>query len=205
MKRSDAVILCDLGGVLIDLNWQNSARALFGENLDSEILKSRWLSLQSTRGFEAGKIDFLTFYHEFVSETGSSINIEEFKNEFASILGPVKHGCMEILVEIGQHARLAMLSNTNLLHVEVLRHNCEVFAPFDHLFLSYEMGMVKPDAQIFTSVCERLGCLPERVFFFDDSELNVMAAKTCGLHSWRVDSPQEILKIVDAYRSSGVI
>lgn len=205
MKRSDAVILCDLGGVLIDLNWYSRAQALFGEDLDPEFLKGRWLALQSAREFEAGKTDFVTFYREFINETGSSIDIEDFKSEFTGILGPVKPGCIDILTEIRQHARLAMLSNTNLLHVEVLRKSSEIFAPFEHLFLSYEMGLVKPDAQIFISVCERLDCLPERVFFFDDSEANVAAAGACGLNSWRVDSPQEIRKIVNTCRSSGVI
>lgn len=205
MKNTSMVILCDLGGVLIDLNWIERARGLFGVGLDPEILKEKWLKLHSAREFEAGKTDFAGFYESFVAETGSTVALPDFKREFAGILGPMKPGCMDILARLRETAVLAMLSNTNLLHVQMIRESSPVFTPFDRLFLSYEMGMVKPDAQIFLAVCDQLGRQPDQILFFDDSAANIAAASACGIHSWRVDSPQEIMKIVDSCRTSGMI
>ncbi|MDD3000009.1 MAG: HAD-IA family hydrolase [Candidatus Riflebacteria bacterium] len=205
MKRSDLLVLCDLGGVLIDLNWRERARALFGKNLDVEVLKTRWLNLTSTRAFEAGMIDFATFYRDFINETGSSLTLDAFKCEFAGILGPLKPDCMSILAELKAVYTLAMLSNTNHLHVEMLKKSSEVFAPFDYLFLSYEMGMVKPDLEIYAEVCARAGRSANKIFFFDDSAVNVAAAKVVGMHAYRVESPLEISKIMKAEMAAGVL
>lgn len=196
MSSPERVILCDLGGVLIDLNWLECARGLFGSRLDAEELRCRWLKLSSAREYEAGRIDFTQFFQRFVAETGSTTDFNAFTNEFARIIGPVKPGCIEILHEIRQSAELAMLSNTNPVHVQMLRQSCDIFAPFQHLFFSYEMGMVKPDQEIYHAVCTSLKRSADNVFFFDDSSANVTAARECGLNAFRVDSPQEIQEII---------
>ncbi|MDD3146312.1 MAG: HAD family phosphatase [Candidatus Riflebacteria bacterium] len=205
MKSSDLVFLCDLGGVLIDLNWVSHARELFGQNASSDELKDRWLSLQSVRKYESGKSDFSDFYREFCHETGSQVGLDVFKREFAGILGPEKPGCAEVLDYLARNGCLAMLSNTNALHVEELKRTSGVFTPFARLFFSFEMGMVKPDVQIFKTVCEQLGCNPADVMFFDDSAANIAAARTIGMDAWRVDCPHEIKKIVDARKNSVVL
>lgn len=192
MKQQKPIVLCDLGGVLIDLNWVERARGLFGSDIDGDELKSRWLKLTSAREYEGGKIDFAEFYRRFMAETGSNVNYSTFSAEFAGIIGRVKDGCMGILNEIKKSATLAMLSNTNDVHVQMLRQSSDIFSPFQHLFLSYEMGMVKPDHEIYRQVCATLGCSAEEIYFFDDSLANIEAARACGLNAFRVDSPQEI-------------
>lgn len=196
MSPQKRVVLCDLGGVLIDLHWLERARGLFGSEVDADELKSRWLKLNSAREYEAGKVDFAQFYQRFIAETGSPTEFSAFKNEFAGIIGPVKSGCLDILLEIRQSAELAMLSNTNPVHVQMLRQSSNIFAPFQHLFFSYEMGMVKPDHEIYHAVCASLKRSAGNVYFFDDSVANVSAARECGLNAFRVDSPQEIQEII---------
>ncbi len=199
------VILCDLGGVLIDLHWVEHARGLFGKDMAADELKVRWLTLKSVREFEAGNIDFHTFYQLFCKETGAKVSFEQFESEFVGIIGPVKAGCYEILDHLAGCGRLAMLSNTNYLHIEHLRSVSRIFAPFADLFFSYELRMVKPDRQIFAAVADRVGCAASDILFFDDSQANIDAAMGFGMHGFRVDSPQEIAKIVDARLKSGML
>ncbi|EKD82388.1 MAG: putative haloacid dehalogenase-like protein hydrolase [uncultured bacterium] len=192
----DTVILCDLGGVLIDLHWQERARALFMQEQDPEELKRRWLRLESARAYEAGKTDFAGFYHAFVGETGSRLNIADFEREFAGIIGPLKADCLTVLDSLRRHGTLAMLSNTNAVHVAMLRSSSDIFKPFEHLFFSYEMGMVKPDREIYEAVCRRLRKEPQQIWFFDDSEANVEAAVATGLNAYVVNSPQQIHEVL---------
>ena len=192
---SEAIILCDLGGVLIDLNWQERARALFACEQDTEELKRRWLQLESARSYEAGKTDFATFYRDFIAETGSNLGIEEFNREFAGIIGPLKPDCLAILASLRRYGTLAMLSNTNAVHVEMLRSS-EVFKLFKHLFFSYEMGMVKPDREIYEAVCRSLQKEARQIYFFDDSDTNVAAARAAGLNAYVVNNPRQIQEIV---------
>jgi len=193
---SDAIILCDLGGVLIDLHWQERARALFPLEQDPEELKRRWLQLESARAYESGKTDFEGFYHAFVAETAGRLSFEDFRREFAGIIGPLKADCMEILESLRRYGTLAMLSNTNAVHVEMLRKSTNVFKPFDHLFFSYEMGMVKPDREIYETVCSHLHKEPQLLHFFDDSEANVAAARAVGINAHVVTSPRQIYEIM---------
>lgn len=193
---TERTILCDLGGVLIDLHWEQHARALFTQERDSEELKRKWLQLKSARIYEAGKTDFTGFYRAFVAETGSDLNLNDFEREFAGIIGPLKTDCIEILDELARYGELAMLSNTNAVHVELLRRTTMVFRPFRHLFFSYEMGMVKPDREIYEEVCRRLQKEPEQIHFFDDSPANVEAAQNVGFNAYVVNSPAQIKEIV---------
>ncbi len=196
MIKKDSVLLFDLGGVLIELNWLEKAKKLFNAQADVEELKSRWLNLESAREYESGRIDFNQFYRSFTAETGSHIDFSSFEEEFAGILGPVKPGCMQLLDELKDRFSLAMLSNTNSLHVEMLRDKTDIFSPFASLFFSYELKMIKPDHEIFHEVCRRLQCPAEQILFFDDSPPNVVAANACGLRAFRADGPSEVRAII---------
>ena len=57
---------------------------------------------------------------------------------------------------------------------------------FDHHFLSYEIGLMKPGQEIFKHVLEAIGHAPERILYFDDNRINVDAARKAGIHAWRV-------------------
>lgn len=46
---------------------------------------------------------------------------------------------------------------------------------------SSEVGMRKPDPAIFALTAERIGCRPDRLLYFDDSEENVVGAASSGL------------------------
>jgi len=58
---------------------------------------------------------------------------------------------------------------------------------FDAVFNSAELGVAKPDAEVFRRVCASLGVRPERCLFVDDSAGHVAAAATEGLrvHHYR--------------------
>jgi putative hydrolase of the HAD superfamily len=195
---SETVILCDLGGVLIDLNWREKAVKLFGNNASDEKLKRKWAGLKSVGRFESGRISFDEFYREFSNETGTNLDFNRFAHEFTTIVGDLKPGCMEMLDDLSRHYILAMLSNTNMVHVEHLRNKTRVFEPFKHLFFSYELGLIKPDPKIFEVVCSKLQKKPENILFFDDSQINIKAAVKTGLKAHLASSPQQIRKIIES-------
>jgi putative hydrolase of the HAD superfamily len=201
MNKKDTVILLDLGGVLIDLNWLTSAQKLFGNKQSERTLKQKWTRLASVRNFESGKTSLLNFYHEFIDETGYSLPFDLFQKEFASIIGSLKNDCESVLSELKKDfAALAMLSNTNSLHIEKIRKETSLLTYFDSLFFSYELGMVKPDHEIFYEVSKQLDTRPGNIIFFDDNAANIEAARTCGFKAFVVNSPAEIsarLKTLD--------
>lgn len=51
-----------------------------------------------------------------------------------------------------------------------------------HIFTSYELGLLKPDPRIFQAVRRQLGCDFAEIMFIDDKPANIEAAKNLGIH-----------------------
>jgi putative hydrolase of the HAD superfamily len=64
---------------------------------------------------------------------------------------------------------------------------------FDRVFLSYEMGLKKPDKRIYEKVVEEIGAKPEQCLFFDDLEENLNAAKEVGLKTHHISHPKALM------------
>lgn len=57
--------------------------------------------------------------------------------------------------------------------------------------LSFEVGLVKPQPEIFHLVCEQLGLLAEQILFVGDaSEADVLGPRAIGMHAMTVSSFQ---------------
>ena len=89
-------------------------------------------------------------------------------------------------------AQLWALSNTNLTHLAHFETAYPFFGLFKGILASHELGLRKPDPRIYRLACERMACRPEEVFFIDDSEANVQAARSCGLTAfhYRFSDPE---------------
>jgi len=53
----------------------------------------------------------------------------------------------------------------------------------DLIIYTHEEGIAKPERRIFELTCERLGVQPAEVVFLDDMEVNIAAARECGIHA----------------------
>jgi epoxide hydrolase-like predicted phosphatase len=75
---------------------------------------------------------------------------------------------------------------------------------FEHVIDSSEVGVRKPDPEIFRIALARLGDpRPERTLFLDDHEGNVRAARSLGLRTLLVgDDPAPALAALDALIAS---
>ncbi len=61
---------------------------------------------------------------------------------------------------------------------------------FHGVFLSYELGLAKPDHAIFQAVIDSTGIIPEETLFLDDGKANVQSASEMGFHSVLVPNNQ---------------
>lgn len=77
-------------------------------------------------------------------------------------------------------AKVVMLSNTGDF-IEGYLEKFGVNDIWDEKFLSYELGMKKPDPEIFQYALDKMGFEPQDAYFIDDREENVEAAKRLGI------------------------
>ncbi len=182
---STRVVLFDLGGVLVQLGGVEHFGQLVGIRDEEEIWR-RWLTSPAVRRFERGGSTPGEFASEMVDEHRLEIDAEEFIDVFRSWPQGLLDGATDMVSGLAEPIRCGCLSNTNALHWNEQRDADIVQELFEVAFLSHEIGLVKPDAEIFEHVVAELSCEPHEILFFDDNTLNVEAARTVGLDAHRV-------------------
>lgn len=98
-------------------------------------------------------------------------------------------GAEEILVRLRANGgKTAICSNVTYMGLSVA-HYLNLPQQVDYAAFSCELGLLKPDPQIYLHVCDQLGVEPGRTLFFDDDPLAVRGAETAGLHGILVLHP----------------
>ena len=64
---------------------------------------------------------------------------------------------------------------------------------FDAFVESSLVGLRKPDPRIYEHACRELGVAPEASIFLDDIGANLKAARALGMHTIKVDTPEQAL------------
>ncbi len=88
-----------------------------------------------------------------------------------------------LIVELARcGCRMGLLSNTSKNHWEFCHSRFPLLRDcFEHYVLSYEVGVMKPEADIYSVAIQKTGLPAEEIFYTDDLEPNVLAAKECGM------------------------
>ncbi|MCL2517462.1 MAG: HAD family phosphatase [Oscillospiraceae bacterium] len=195
-------ILLDIGGVLVDLTGVKRLLNLIGNKLTRAEIDKRWADSENIKLYETGKLTTNEFANGFVKEFNIDITPEDFIAEFPLYAKGFFPGVIELLQKLKQNYTLACLSNTNPVQWNSLCERISIDKYFHHIFLSYEMGILKPDIETYTFVIEKLNCNPDEIVFFDDNEANVQACIDSGMNAYRVSgfdnlkSNLEILNLI---------
>ena len=197
-------LLFDLGHVLVQLR-RLSFLKRFKPHWDEQQIDRWWSNLTCIRLFEVGQIDEGAFLKMAVEETDYRGSPAEFRALFAGRVLGVYPGAEALIDRLKDRIRIGVLSNTNPLHISVLRSYSNLLDSFHDRFLSYELGLLKPDRRIYERVLEKIGMPAERVVFFDDNRANTAAAAAVGLQSIWVsgfeDLIQRLARLAPAKRS----
>jgi glucose-1-phosphatase len=188
-------VLFDLGGVLIELGGVATLQEMAGIASDEEVWH-RWLASPWVRRFERGECSSVEFSIGVVSERGLAIAPERFLAIFRDWpIGPFP-GSSELLTEVQSSVPIGCLSNTNAMHWDHQTSQWPLLGMFDFKFLSFEMGLVKPDPDIFDAVASQLPVGRDRVLYLDDIARNSDAARSFGFFSEQVRGVREARQVL---------
>ena len=90
---------------------------------------------------------------------------------------------LEYIEWLRQSHKTAVLSNANKDGVVRRIGEAWVRRCFDKVIVSGEIGMVKPDPEIYRYTAEQLDVLPEECVFVDDSRGHVQGAEAVGMQA----------------------
>ena len=142
------------------------------------------------RDYETGRMSTETFVPEFLRLAGLEMSHAEFTRAWAGFFTPIPF-TRKLLRALHGRYMLALLSNTNPLHFEHVIKPTEEFRLFSAITLSYEVGAMKPAAQLYTDMLGKLGLPGEECMYIDDLKENVEAAAAFGMHAVHFPSAKE--------------
>lgn len=189
-ERTCDLVLFDLGGVLIDPGGVRPMRELSGIGSDEE-LWTRWLGCPWVRTFESGRCTAEEFAAGIVDDWALEVEPAAFLDEFGRWPQWPYPGAAELLAQVREAVPVGFLSNANVFQWNAHYEAIPLTHDFDHRFLSFELGMVKPDREIFDAVAARLAAPTERVLFLDDNAMNVRGAEAAGFTAVHVQGVAE--------------
>lgn len=178
-------LIFDFGNVLIEINPARSIAA-FGTLGASGSLH---LEADFFHDFETGGIRATEFRRALRGQLGRAASRSSLDAAWNALLLEIPPRTLQVLRSLRTKGyRLALLSNTNPIHIDEVRRRLGPFGYgefarcFERIFYSYEMGLRKPDPAIYAAVDRELGITkPKEVLFIDDNAANIASA---AKHGW---------------------
>ncbi|MDE3164806.1 MAG: HAD family phosphatase [Acidobacteriota bacterium] len=186
-------ILFDLGRVLVHFDFQIGYRAL--EKIcpyPADQIPSRLAPTGLIERFESGQVTPEDFFQQFCAILDLDLPYPRFREIWSSIF---THAILpESLLEgLARRYRLVLLSNTNALHFQMIRQwYPHILRHFHALVLSYEVGAMKPQAEIYEAALRAADCPAAQCFYTDDIEAYVAAARARGIDAVVFSGQQQI-------------
>jgi len=196
-------IIFDLGGVILNIDYrrtENAFKALGVQNFNE--LYSQFKGNELFDNLETGKVSRETF----VSELGKYVQPGTLEEDIiaawnAMLLDfPVQR--LQILQQLKNQYRLFLLSNTNAIHVDVFndilmrdRGLPSIAIFFEKAYFSHEVGMRKPNSDIYEYVLNENGLKPGETLFIDDTLPNITTAAALGIQTIHLQAPKTIADI----------
>jgi epoxide hydrolase-like predicted phosphatase len=202
-------IIFDLGDVIINIDVPFAARS-FAELSNRSLEEVQELIHQNEvfKKFETGHLsaaDFRAYIRELLQQPEWSD--EAIDTAWNSLLLDIPAERIQKLQELAQKGyRLFLLSNTSSIHIDevnkILHRTTGVKQLndlFEKLFLSYDMGIMKPHPDIYHGVLAQAGLLAHETLFLDDNADNIRAAAEVGIHTIHVQKPTSIIDYLSDY------
>ncbi len=178
------VLLFDLVGVLVEDSETTTEEVLRSTNMTGEELWGFWVKSPTVRDYDTGRISSQEFGERFVRDLSLPITPDEFLKLFQNWIAGLYDGTEALLGRIPSNYRTACFSNINEIMWPPIRDEHGLGGLLDAYYLSYKMGMLKPDVEAFEYVVSDLDVPPERIAFFDDLEVNVKSARGVGMNAF---------------------
>jgi len=196
-------LIFDLGGVILDLDFTRTHEAFSHlSGIPVSELKEKILHQPFFLDYEKGLLTDEEFRNQLRVFSNKKITDHELDFAWNAMLVNIKKERLDLLLRLKSKHQTFLLSNTNGIHVE--RINEIVFnvsgektlEPFFHrVYFSHEMKMRKPHAEIFETVLKENNLNASECLFMDDLAENIQGAKSVGIETIQITSPDHILEL----------
>ncbi len=181
-------LLLDFGDVFLKLDKEATFRELKKLGLNTFNPEMEQLNDAYEKG-EVTSDKFVEYYQKWFPQASK----QELVSAWNAILVDFPKHRIEFLENLAasKKYRLLLLSNTNEIHIDWVKSNIEYYEQFKNCFekfyLSHEIGLRKPDAEVIEFVLNENDLSPEHLFFVDDTKMHTDSAKNLGIPVWNLN------------------
>ena len=186
-------IIFDIGRVLIRVDISRamgglaSGLSLTPQDVWSAIEKDpRWLDWQE------GRISPRDWHIHLAKRLGFSLTFEEFSEVWNRALDPNPIHSESFLEKLSTNYRLALLSNTDPIHMSNEEARFPFFRFFPIRIYSYRVGASKPDPAIYREALQACQVRAEEAIYIDDIAAYAEAAQHLGMSGIVFQSPEQL-------------
>jgi len=204
------LVIFDLGKVVLDFSYHKIAEGLakysrqsIYQNPDNIIDYILFRDSRILGMYEEGKMTSGEFFLSMKEVFELDISLLQFEKIWNEVFTE-NEGIGDLIKSLKKDFMLFLLSNTNELHFEYVKREFQVVHEFDQWILSYEVGLRKPDPEIFKIALAKAGVRPGETIFVDDNRANVIAAEDAGIHAVEFESVEQVTRYIQekVYESS---
>jgi glucose-1-phosphatase len=195
-------IIFDIGRVLVHVD---VARAMQGLASRSSLSPSElWTAIEKDPrwpDWQEGRISPHDWYLHLNKRLGGNLTFEQFTEVWNRALDPNPIHEDAFLEKLSKRYRLALLSNTDPIHVRHLEATYSFFSFFPTRIYSCSVGASKPNPLIYNAALRALKVNAGESLYIDDIAAYVEAAQRLGMAAIQFHSPA---KLTSDLKSLGV-
>ena len=185
-------LIFDLGGVIITLDPEEALRRFKSLGLENAEEQMDTYTQMGIFGLlEEGKISAETFLEELSRQVGREVTYDECRHAWLGYAKEVPQRNLDALLRLRSEGyRLILLSNANPYMMSWVRspefdgHGHGIDYYMDACYLSYQLGVMKPDTEFFHKVLVTEKIMASETLFLDDGPRNVAVASQMGIRTF---------------------
>jgi len=184
-------IILDLGEVIIEVDTSRTEKKMleFGLTMpEVDILTQKMFEEGNYDKLETGEITEAQLRDITRQELQMNIPDHKLDEAWNEMLRPFPPEHIRLIEELKTRYSVYLLSNTNSIHYRYFNENfcnCYNYSSFEELFdrtyMSYQLGMRKPDPEIFKLILDENRLDPAETLFVDDRIENILSARSLGI------------------------
>ncbi|MCS6796318.1 MAG: HAD family phosphatase [Raineya sp.] len=191
-------IIFDLGGVIIDIDFNLTLRALERYTSHKFGTGEYFTKHPIFHSFETGKISEVEFFTQIRRMFKLEATLLELQEAWNALLLDIPQRRVDLLNNLKNRFSTFILSNTNLTHLAAVENILRKQTTAQSLnelvkkpYYSFEVGKAKPETAIYEQIIEENGLKPEKTLFIDDSLHNLIGAKKLGILTLQIQPHKE--------------
>lgn len=189
-------IIFDVGGVLIDNPWPEM-RSHYAKHLNVNEEKFDEVYREVVAEWQRGELSEKDFWKKMTKmlktnmPRSESLWLDGFKATYRE-----KEEIFNLIKSLKERKyKIGLLSNTEIPIMHFLVK--QKYEHFDVFIFSCDVGVIKPDSEIYEAILKRLDVKPDKAVFTDDKEENIITATKLGIHGIQYKNSEQVISSLE--------